>query len=263
MLNLPLRKRDTSSSWGMLSSRNSQYLVSSGRFFKYSRQAWVGYNLLSSLNTTPQVFTSSSVNSIRGMISPLQQERIIIWILTYYIYIYLEKTHWNIQQVLTVCRPWRDQQSMFASYDRHCPWNPDGEVIEEHLKCVHWTSLHFFVIWIVPTYRMISIQLRAIHQDTVSTLVQVWNLLWEPRYIIHIWGERRGNELFADNTAKYNTVLIQYLQDYVYLPHLDKSYLEAPYPPRSHAFWAAGLFHSVARGCCRSPQRFQTQSCVV
>lgn len=76
--NLPLRKRETSSSWGMLSSRNSQYLESSGRFFKYSRQAWVGYNLLSSLYTTPQVFTSSSVNSIRGIGSPLQQETIIL-----------------------------------------------------------------------------------------------------------------------------------------------------------------------------------------
>lgn len=40
--NLPFRKRETSSSWGMLSSRKSQYLDSSGRFFKYSRQAWLG-----------------------------------------------------------------------------------------------------------------------------------------------------------------------------------------------------------------------------
>lgn len=71
--NVPLRKRDTSSSWGMLSSLNSQYLDNSGRFFRYSRQAWVGYNLLSSLYTTPHVFTSSSVNSIRGMGSPLPQ----------------------------------------------------------------------------------------------------------------------------------------------------------------------------------------------
>lgn len=38
----PLRNRETSSSCGMLSSRKSQYLVSKGRFFRYSRQASVG-----------------------------------------------------------------------------------------------------------------------------------------------------------------------------------------------------------------------------
>lgn len=39
---LPLRKIETSSSWGTLSSLYPQYLVSRGKFFKYSRQAWVG-----------------------------------------------------------------------------------------------------------------------------------------------------------------------------------------------------------------------------
>lgn len=78
IMKVPFRKRETSSSWGMLSSRKSQYLDSSGRFFKYSRQAWVGYSLLSSLYTTPQVFTSSSVKSTRGIGSPLRRDTVIL-----------------------------------------------------------------------------------------------------------------------------------------------------------------------------------------
>lgn len=43
----------------------------------------------------------------------------------------------------------------------------------------------------------------------------------------------------------------------------DRSYPEAaPCPARSRSSGAAGWFHWVVRGCCRSPQRFQTQSCV-
>lgn len=40
---------------------------------RYSLQAWVGYSLVNSRKTVPQVFTSSSVNSIRGMGSPLKK----------------------------------------------------------------------------------------------------------------------------------------------------------------------------------------------
>lgn len=39
---LPLRKQETSSSWGILSSRYPQCFISNGKFFMYSRQAWVG-----------------------------------------------------------------------------------------------------------------------------------------------------------------------------------------------------------------------------
>lgn len=42
------------------------------------------------------------------------------------------------------------------------------------------------------TYWVIRIQLGAIHQHTVSAVVQVWNLLWEPGYLTHVWEEREG-----------------------------------------------------------------------
>lgn len=47
-----------------------------------------------------------------------------------------------------------------------------------------------------------------------------------------------------------------------YRPRVDRSYLEAPCPPRSHASAAAEWSRSAAHGCCRSPQKCQTQSCV-
>lgn len=136
----PLRKRETSSSWGMLSSRHSQYLDSSGRFFKYSRQAWVGYNLLSSLYTTPQVFTSSSVNSIRGTGSPLEQG----WkkIFKDQVKRDFQKGHLNMQK-RTVYRPWQDQQSTFAFSGRHCPWNPD-EKKQANMSMIHTKDFFFF-----------------------------------------------------------------------------------------------------------------------
>lgn len=117
---LPLRKRETSSSWGMLSSRHSQYLDRSGRFFKYSRQAWVGYNLLSSLYTTPHVFTSSSVNSMRGMGSPLDQDRKKCLGFKSEMFHFQSNPH-NKQVKHTVCRPLQGQQSTFSFSGRHCP----------------------------------------------------------------------------------------------------------------------------------------------
>lgn len=75
--------------------------------------------------------------------------------------------------------------------------------------------------------------------------------------------ERRRATMSCLLRMQFTIILVmQCLQDVLYLPHVDKSYLEAPYPPRLHAFEAAGWFHSVVRGCCRSPQKFQTQSCV-
>lgn len=99
---------------------------------------------------------------------------------------------------LTVWRPWQDQQSTFAFSGRRCPWNPDKE---KHRRIWEWFNSRdlasFFFLSLeadfVPSYRMIRIQLRAVHQDTVSTFVQVWNLLWEPRNVIHIWEERSKN----------------------------------------------------------------------
>lgn len=120
---LPLRNRETSSSCGMLCSPHSQYLDSSGRFFKYSRQAWEGYNLLSSLYTTPQVFTSSSVNSMRGMGSPLETRQKGF---KYRGKKCNEISKWFFQmQNLTVCMPWQDPQNTFAFSCKHCPWNPE------------------------------------------------------------------------------------------------------------------------------------------
>lgn len=91
----------------------------------------------------------------------------------------------------TVCKPWQDQQSTFSFSDRHCPWNP-GE--QRHTKDLIVLQMKIACIWkqtsaglFESAYRMVCIQLRAIHQDTVSALVQVRNFLWEPRYIVHIW----------------------------------------------------------------------------
>lgn len=49
--------------------------MSRGQFFRYSLQAWLGYNLDNSRKTTPHVLTSSRVYSIRGMGCPLARGR--------------------------------------------------------------------------------------------------------------------------------------------------------------------------------------------
>lgn len=52
---------------------------------------------------------------------------------------------------------------------------------------------------------MICVQLGAVHQDAVCTFVQVWNLLWEPRYITHIWEEKSDTELSAADAVHHYT----------------------------------------------------------
>lgn len=49
------------------------------------------------------------------------------------------------------------------------------------------------------THWVVSVQLWSIHQDSISTLVQVWNFLWKPGNIICIWRGKKWNKntLFA------------------------------------------------------------------
>lgn len=59
----------------------------------------------------------------------------------------------------------------------------------------------FIAGWLLPTYRMIGIQLGAIHQDTVGAFVQVWDPLWEPGYFTHFWEEERSTQLVTVYTV--------------------------------------------------------------
>ncbi len=60
---------------------------------------------------------------------------------------------------------------------------------------------------------MIRIQVRSIHQHAVRTFIQIWNLLREPRHVLHLWRKKQQSniEYLYSNSKSHICLLLSFI----------------------------------------------------
>lgn len=107
---------------------------------------------------------------------------------------------------------------------------------------------------------MIRIQVRSIHQHAVRTFIQIWNLLWEPWHVFHLWRKKQPSNIKYLYCTLKKVTSVWYCHSFMYRFLQAGGCQARPSRARSRVSSAAEWSREAARGCCRSLRRSRTLS---